>query len=143
MSLSKGCVYFDLAFPPERGYAYVAVSRFRTQAGVFHYGRYRRSDWLPVGEGADDEQIDRGYASMSSDSDVPYGSDSEDSESEEDSIKEDTHDDDERFEFNDTEWERMPDGEQEDSEEVRNVFTRHDTDDEPDYVSEFKAAGIL
>ena len=50
MTLNRGCVFFDLAFPPDRGYAYVAVSRFRTRAGVYHFGRYRRSDWLPVGE---------------------------------------------------------------------------------------------
>ena len=48
-SLSMGCIYFDHCYPPERGYGYVAASRFRSMAGLFHYGRIRRTDWLPVG----------------------------------------------------------------------------------------------
>jgi hypothetical protein len=77
MSLTRGCIFFDLPFPPERGYAYVAVSRFRSRAGVFHFGRYRRTDWLPVG-GVCTEQTSRGLDSMSSDSfEGPESSDEE------------------------------------------------------------------
>ena len=75
MTLNRGCVFFDLAFPPDRGYAYVAVSRFRTRAGVYHFGRYRRSDWLPVGEAVEGEQTQRSYESMTSDSDEEHDSD--------------------------------------------------------------------
>ena len=64
-SLTNGCIFFDHAYPPERGYGYVAVSRFKTQAGVFHYGRLRRTDWLPIGDGAAAEQLQR-----SADSDI-------------------------------------------------------------------------
>ncbi len=76
MSLNRGCVFFDLGFPPERGYVYVAVSRFRTRAGVYHFGRYRRSDWLPVGEAKESEQTKTSYESLSGDSDEPYDDDS-------------------------------------------------------------------
>jgi hypothetical protein len=75
MTLNRGCVFFDLDFPPDRGYAYVAVSRFRTRAGVYHFGRYRRSDWLPVGEAVEGEQTQRSYESMTSDSDEEHDSD--------------------------------------------------------------------
>ena len=77
MSLNRGCVFFDNDFPPD--HAYVAVSRFRTRAGVYHYGRQRRTDWLPVGEEAEEEQTRRGYESMSSSSDEEHDTtDSED-----------------------------------------------------------------
>ena len=58
-SLDAGCLFFDHCYPPERGYAYVGVSRFRTKAGVYHYGRFRRSDWLPVGGDPALEQVSR------------------------------------------------------------------------------------
>ena len=80
MTIDKGAIWFDLPFPPERGYAYVAVSRFRTRAGVFHYGRYRRTDWLPVGGDAENEQTKRGYNSQTSDSEPEYEDESSDSE---------------------------------------------------------------
>ena len=36
----------------------MAVSRFRTALGVYHYGPLRRSDWLPTKENPDaDEQV--------------------------------------------------------------------------------------
>ena len=35
-SLDAGCLYFDHCYPPERGYAYVGVSRFRSKADVQH-----------------------------------------------------------------------------------------------------------
>jgi len=63
-TLDAGCIWFDHCYPPERGYGYVAVSRFRTHAGVYHYGRIRRSDWLPVGGDPDYEQIYQGYESF-------------------------------------------------------------------------------
>jgi len=61
-------VYFDLNFPPDRGYAYVAVSRFRTKSGVYHYGKIRRSDWLAIDK-RETDQIKRSEQSMSTDSD--------------------------------------------------------------------------
>ena len=117
MSLSKGCVYFDMNFPPERGYAYVAVSRFRTRAGVYHYGRYRRSDWLPVGtEDKEDEQTKRSYASMSSDSDDD-GSEGMFDEDNDDSVKEDSDDNESRCMF---------DEENDDEESETNMFDNDD-----------------
>ena len=63
-TLTCGCLYFDHSYPPERGYGYVGVSRFKTRAGVYHYGRIRRTDWLPVGgPGAPAEQEQRPKAS--------------------------------------------------------------------------------
>ena len=144
MSLSKGCVYFDLNFPPERGYAYVAVSRFRTRAGVYHFGRYRRTDWLPVGMDNDDDQTKRSIASMSSDSSQPYGSDSDSSSNSDitDSVKEDSDEnsDDCMFdeENNDHESEdddgNMFETESDDSDDLRcrNMWDNHEPeDDEP------------
>ena len=58
-TLDAGCLFFDHCYPPERGYAYVGVSRFRTKQCVYHYGRFRRSDWLPVGGDPDREQVAR------------------------------------------------------------------------------------
>ena len=52
-----------------RGYGYVGLSRFRTKAGCFLYGRLRVSDFLPVGESCEDDVVERGYESMSSGSD--------------------------------------------------------------------------
>ena len=41
--------FFDHKFAADRGYGYVGASRFRSAAGLYHYGRLRRSDWRPVG----------------------------------------------------------------------------------------------
>jgi len=65
-SLDAGCLYFDHCYPPERGYAYVGASRFRSKAGVFLYGKVRRTDWLPV-DGSGDEQLSRSAESESED----------------------------------------------------------------------------
>ena len=66
-TLKLGCLYFDHSHPPERGYGYVGVSRFESQAGVYHFGRIRRTDWLPVGGSGDPrEQVHRGDDSQSS-----------------------------------------------------------------------------
>ena len=52
------CFYFDLST--------VGVSRFKTRAGCFLYGKLRRSDFLPVGEDLDEEVLERGYDSLTS-----------------------------------------------------------------------------
>lgn len=66
--LHHGCVYFDqLKFAAARGYGYVACSRFKTRAGCYLYGKLRRSDFLPVGPDLEEEQLERGYESLSSD----------------------------------------------------------------------------
>ena len=66
--LYHGCVYFNQGkFAAARGYGYVGVSRFKTRDGCFLYGKMRRSDFLPVGEELDDEVLERGYESLSSD----------------------------------------------------------------------------
>ena len=70
-TLDIGCIWFDHWYPPERGYGYVAVSRFRTQAGVFLYGPVRRTDWLPVGGDSMDEQVHCSFDS-GSEADDPY-----------------------------------------------------------------------
>ncbi len=73
VTLRCGCIYFDHCYPAPAGYAYVAVSRFRSREGVYYFGRVlhvflvslcfrravlfclyaalqvRRSDWIPVG----------------------------------------------------------------------------------------------
>jgi len=67
-TLDHGCLYFDLKFPPDRGYAYVAASRFRTRAGVFLFGKLRKTDWLPVGPVCETEQVQRSMESMSDNS---------------------------------------------------------------------------
>ena len=48
-----------------RGYGYVGASRFRERAGVYLYGKLRRTDFLPVGEEKEDEVLERGYLSVS------------------------------------------------------------------------------
>ena len=47
-SLHLGALYFNHDYPPEPGYGYVAVSRFRAASGIYLYGRIRRTDFLPV-----------------------------------------------------------------------------------------------
>ena len=39
-SLDAGCLYFDHCYPPDRGYAYVGASRFRTKVVLWRI-RYR------------------------------------------------------------------------------------------------------
>ena len=66
MSLHCGCLYFNHTHPPDPGYGYVAVSRFRTRAGCFLYGRIRSTDFIPVGASQETARMRR---SMESDSD--------------------------------------------------------------------------
>ena len=87
--MDHGCVYFEhKRHHAGRGYAYVAISRFRSRAGCHLYGKLRQSDFLPVGIDRDDEVWERGEDSMNSDSseyerhhvadpDEPNSSDSE------------------------------------------------------------------
>ena len=56
-----------------RGYGYVAVSRFKSRAGCYLYGKLRRSDFLPVGKEKDDEALERGYDSVSSEDEEGRG----------------------------------------------------------------------
>ena len=51
----------------------MAASRFRERAGVYLYGKLRRTDFLPVGEDQEDEVFERGYESVSSSDDEEYG----------------------------------------------------------------------
>ena len=43
-----------------------AASRFKSNAGLFYFGRIRRSDWLPR-QAADGQQVDRTIDSESDD----------------------------------------------------------------------------
>ena len=50
-SLVQGCLWFDQhRHAAGRGYGYVGVSRFRSRAGCYIFGKLRRTDFLPVGE---------------------------------------------------------------------------------------------
>jgi ATP-dependent exoDNAse (exonuclease V) alpha subunit len=65
--LYQGCIYFDQKKRvAARGYGYVAVSRFKSRAGCYVYGKLRRSDFLPVGPEQENEVLERGYESVSS-----------------------------------------------------------------------------
>ena len=79
VSLTCGAVYFDQhGHAAHRGYGYVAVSRFRTQAGCHLYGKLRATDFLPVGPEQEDEQLYRGVDSESvSESDERSSNDSD------------------------------------------------------------------
>ena len=70
--MDQGCVYFELKkHHAGRGYAYVAISRFRSRAGCHLFGVLRQSDFLPVGADKDSEHWERGYDSLNS-SDSEY-----------------------------------------------------------------------
>ena len=96
---------------------HVAASRVRTAAGLFYFGRVRRSDWLPT-EITDDQQTERGYESRDSDESVDsnetdgngFDSDEPLSDSEEERERRakrgffyDESDEDEGFEYEDEE----------------------------------------
>ena len=63
----RRCLYFDRHKPAGRGYGYVGVSRFKNRSDVYLYGKLRRTDFLPAGPDKDDEVLERGYDSVSSD----------------------------------------------------------------------------
>ena len=71
--LYHGCIFFDQKKPAGRGYGYVGTSRFKSRTGCHVYGKLRRTDFLPVGGIEDDEVLDRGYESVSSDEDDGCG----------------------------------------------------------------------
>ena len=57
-----GAIWFDHDHPPDRGYGYVAASRFKAKDGMYLFGKVRRTDWLPVRETAaamEHDQVDR------------------------------------------------------------------------------------
>jgi hypothetical protein len=73
-NLYHGCLFFDqLKRVAARGYGYVAVSRFHSRAGCYVYGKLRVSDFLPVGPEREDEVLERGYLSVSSDDEEGEG----------------------------------------------------------------------
>ena len=68
-----GCIWFDHRHPPERGYGYVAASRFKSKSGIYLFGKVRRTAWRPVRHGCDhDDQDYRGEESQ-----TDYSSDEE------------------------------------------------------------------
>ena len=63
-----GHIWFDHSYPPEHGYGYVAASRFKNTAGIYLFGKVRRTDWLPVREtrhAMEQDQVDRSEECMS------------------------------------------------------------------------------
>ena len=67
-TLHLGCLCFDQRFHHGgRGYGYVGLSRFKTRAGAYLWGKLRRTDFLPVGPEKEEEVLERGYYSMDSD----------------------------------------------------------------------------
>ena len=44
------------------------MSRFTTKQGCYLYGKLRRTDFLPIGDEREDEVLERGLLSASSDS---------------------------------------------------------------------------
>ena len=65
-TLTHGCIWFNHCYPPERGYGYVAASRFRAKSGIYLYGAIRATDWLPVG--GDEPYEDTKRSDLSDDS---------------------------------------------------------------------------
>ena len=67
-TLEKVGLWFDRKLP-DRGYAYVGLSRAKRRADVFLMGKIRRTDWRPVGgEGRPGEQTDLSALSESTNS---------------------------------------------------------------------------
>ena len=63
-----GAIWFNHRYPPDRGYGYVAASRFKSKDGLYLFGSVRRTDWLPVRDSVaamDDDQIERSSLSGS------------------------------------------------------------------------------
>ena len=70
-TLEKVGLWFDRKLP-DRGYAYVGISRAKRRSDVFLMGKIRRTDWRPVGgEGRPGEQIVLGpFSESTDDSDI-------------------------------------------------------------------------
>ena len=67
-TLQLGCMYVDQRFHhAERGYGYVGLSRFKSRAGVYLWGKLRRTDFLPVGPEQEEGVWEWGYYSADSD----------------------------------------------------------------------------
>ncbi|CAE7285846.1 Usp17le [Symbiodinium sp. KB8] len=77
-TLDDVALHFDRKMP-DRGYAYVGVSRVKTRSNVFLLGKIRRTDWLPVGGPMDGEQTWPSGMSDSTDGEEPESSDMESS----------------------------------------------------------------
>ena len=76
LSLVHGCLYFDQARRAAgRGYGYVGCSRFKTRSGCYLYGKVRRTDFLPVGGDSEQEVLERGHLSESSEDEYSCGMD--------------------------------------------------------------------
>ena len=73
-SLIQGALWFDQhRHAAGRGYGYVGVSRFRSRAGCYIFGKLRRTDFLPVGEpNPAVEVLEREADSESDDSEDEY-----------------------------------------------------------------------
>ena len=69
-----GCMWFDHCYPSEPGYGYVGAIRFKKKNGIYLFGQIRRTDWIPVRHGKDDDSLQL-YRSELSDAD--YDSDEE------------------------------------------------------------------
>ena len=54
---------FGISLAPDTG-----ASRFRSSAGLYFYGKVRRTDWLPVGAEKPGQETRRSAASVSSES---------------------------------------------------------------------------
>ena len=63
-TLDQVGIWFDRRLP-DRGYAYVGLSRAKRQVDVYHIGKIRRTDWRAVG-GHDNEQGELSVLSESS-----------------------------------------------------------------------------
>ena len=61
-------MWFDHCHPPEPGDGNVGASRFRTKGGIYLLGQIRRTDWIPVRHGGDDDDLQL-YRSELSDED--------------------------------------------------------------------------
>ena len=66
--LYHGCIYMDHKHhAAARGDGYVAASRFKSRSSCYLYGKLRRTDFLPVRQEKQQEDLERGYSSLSSD----------------------------------------------------------------------------
>ncbi|CAE7237635.1 UBP23 [Symbiodinium sp. CCMP2456] len=70
-TLAAACLRFDRP-RPDRGYAYVGASRVKYHGHLFHMGRLRRTDWLPVNGDPDHEQLVPSAISESTDSEQEH-----------------------------------------------------------------------